>query len=71
MGKMCSEVASAASVSWKWNRGGGNMGARGDCVRETGRRKRLTKCQAAAVRVTVNERERMLDMEVGWQLKGR
>lgn len=40
-------------------------------VRETGRRKRLTKCQAAAVRVTVNERERMLDMEVGWQLKGR
>ena len=40
-------------------------------VRETGRRKRLTKCQAAAVRVTVKERERMLDMEVGWQLKGR
>ncbi|MBO2532979.1 MAG: hypothetical protein CW342_08835 [Thermoactinomycetaceae bacterium] len=40
-------------------------------VGETGRRKRLTKCQAAAVRVTVKERERMLDMEVGWQLKGR
>lgn len=68
MGKMCSEVTSAASVSRKCNGGGGRRqyGSAGRLtgVRETGRRKRLTKCQAAAVRVSVNERERML-------LKGR